>query len=80
MDTPMQMTFYWDNNVTILFDFWKTTTEWEYGLSCFFFFMLAILFEFVNTTRYNMLVQESQLSIQDYEPLLYQISFNLSHF
>jgi len=68
---PMQMAFYWSNNVTILFDFWKTMNEWEYGLSCFFFFMLAILFEFLNTTRYNMMVQGSQMSVQDYEPLVY---------
>jgi hypothetical protein len=67
----MQMTFYWSDQVTILFDQWKTTNQLQYTLSCLFFFFLAVAFEWLTTIRNNLKVSGKTGSIQESEqPLL----------
>lgn len=47
----MQMTFYASTNVTLLFDFWKTTNAGQLVGSCVAVFVIALLFEALRAYR-----------------------------
>ena len=55
------------NNKSTTVTGWKTTNQWEYTLSCLFFFFLAAFYEWLSTYRNNLRrsVKSDYTSIQD---------------
>ncbi|XP_052209541.1 copper transporter 5.1 [Diospyros lotus] len=47
----MHMTFYWGRKVTLLFDFWKTSTWMEYGLTLAACLLFSVFYQYVEDRR-----------------------------
>jgi len=74
----MMMTFNFDINGAVLFDFWNVTNEWEYAGTCVAVIVLAMAFEALSEYRARVHARNKSSSDVMHQPLLAEHSVSMA--